>query len=654
MLRNPHARFLIARRYFETKRRRPLEGTPTDMTPDSFNLRLPTSMNAYLLALVLSLLLFAPENASGLQLSAESIFGIEPLVERYDGSDLMYEPEFAAFDRSIIGRAQPELPLLTNNGPDSRPLDPGVTVCYVVDRKTLFGNDKRDDDDKEPTDNNEEPGHQNSRRAKSRTVYISANTCSRPTLKARDKNKDPKPAPQLSLYASTTSKNKCVTPRNYNKTNPNLKRVPFDEGAAMLSINATDAIYISVVAPNITEKHEGEWKYQIAISFDEYYHNYDSGNGSVQLLLMDFDSTSALLVTKNLTQDSTETQKIMKRPPPYQIFIGTDEMHSIDGLQHSACGLIQSADIWANANKTGRRNNLITTGVTTRGPGQLPKQQFLIAGLNHSTSYSGILVKMPDDSNKRNTISERAIGGGGTVFRATSFETSSSTNCKMVTDLDFCNETQYAVPGNDRRFNNTALAKHYDDYAKKMYANFEKVLAQIPCEAPPESRYSLARTCDDCRNAYKRWLCTVTIPRCEDVMGGSQHSVVRNAFQPFPNGTELPDDARKGLRSSANNASRNAWIDKTVQPGPYKELLPCEDICYEVVQSCPSAIGFNCPQYGFPSFSVSYGRRNVDGNSSSITCNYPGEARTRISAAGTVRPSALALTMVSLMIWLAL
>ncbi|RBR11409.1 uncharacterized protein FIESC28_09023 [Fusarium coffeatum] len=579
------------------------------MIPNAPIIRLPTSTITYTLALVLSLLLCASGSADATELLHDSVFDTELLIERSDAFDLKYEPDFGVFDRSILGRAPAEQPLLTNNGPDSRPVSPGETICYVVDKKILFGNDKRSDDTHESRDDGkEESGHRNSRRAESKTVYISANTCSRPTLNSTDKDNNPETAPQLSLYTSTSSKIKCPDLSNYNKTNPDLQRVPFDEGAAMVTVNATDAIYISVAAPNITKKHSGDWKYQIAISFDEYYHNYDSQDGTARLLLMDFDSTSALLVTSNLTEDSSETQQIMKRPPPYQLFVGDEKLKSIDGLRHSACGLTQSAEIWANGNKTGRHNDLVTTGVTTRGPGQLPKQQFLIAGLNHSTSYSGILVKMPEGNSKR---AGQTTGGGGTVYRATSFQTSSSSNCKMVTNLDFCNETQYAVPGNEKKFNNTALAKHYDDYARKMYANFEKVLMQMPCETPPESRYSLARDCDDCRQAYKRWLCTVTIPRCEDVMGGGRHSVVRNAFQALPNGTELPDNFRKGLTLSANNSSRNAWIDETVNPGPYKELLPCEDICYDVVQSCPSAMNLKCPQPGFPSFEARRGRRPV-------------------------------------------
>lgn len=395
------------------------------MIPNSPILRPSTSIITYLSVLALSLMFCAPGKTEATLSSPNLVFDFETLIERSDTSDLIYEPEFAAFDRSIIGRAAPEQPLLTNNGPDSRSIIPGGTVCYIVDKKTLFGKDKRDDDRK----TSGETGHQNSRRAETKTVYVSANTCSRPTLKTKDKSGKTELAPQLSLYTSTTNKIKCPTAGNYNKSNPDTAKIPFDEGAVMLTMNATNDIYISVVAPNISKAH-GEYKYQIAISFDEYYHNYDAKNGTAQLLLMDFDSTSALLFTSDLTQDSDETQQIMKRPPPFQIFVGDEKLRSIDGLRHSACGLTDHAEIWANDKKTGRNNDLVTTGLTTRGQGGLPKQQFLVAGLNHSTTYSGILVKMPDSDSKRDTKSGRTIGGGGTVYKATTFETSSSKiNC---------------------------------------------------------------------------------------------------------------------------------------------------------------------------------------------------------------------------------
>ncbi|KAF4976604.1 hypothetical protein FZEAL_6751 [Fusarium zealandicum] len=607
-----------------------------------------SSITASLLAL---LLFCAPSIANAAEVPVDSLVYVEPPIERADGLDIIYEPDFAPFDRSIIGRAPAGIKALGNNGVVTQGVNPGDTACFMIERKALFGDDKKgardlgDLEADETTDSDNED-HQNSRRAKTRTVYISANTCKRPNVVT--KKKETKLAPQLSLYVSTTDKVQCPDAASYEKSSSGLKKVSFEEGAVMYSINATDDIYLSIAAPNITEKYNSTYTFDIAISFEEFYHKYDSSNSSAKLLWMDSDSSSALLVTSNLTDDSTETQTIMRSPPPYQIFVGGDKDGAIDGLRHSVCGLEESAQIWTNSDGTGQSNTLVKTGMTTRGPGQLPKQQFLLAGLKPGNEYAGILVYMPNNKNKRQS-GRGSVGAGGTVMGAIGFNTSSATNCNVVTDLEFCNETQYAVPGNDKKYNNTELARVYDDYAKKMYANFEKVLAQISCEAVPDSRYSLARDCSQCREAYKRWLCTVSIPRCEDVIAGGHTSVIRNAAQAFPNGTKLASTFLKGL-VTANNASRNAFIDKTIKPGPYKEMLPCEDICYDVVQSCPAAIGFNCPQPGFPSFDVSYGQRAEDG----VTCNYPGEARTKFSAAGAVIPGALLLVALPLMIWLGL
>lgn len=229
-------------------------------------------------------------------------------------------------------------------------------------------------------------------------------------------------------------------------------------------------------------------------------------------------------------------------------------------------------------------------------------------------------------------------------------------NCKVVTDLEFCDEIQYAVPGNDGKFNNTELAKVYDMQAKTLYDNFLKVMQQIQCEADRTSRYSLARTCEDCKRAYKRWLCTVSLPRCEDFLSGSRFSVVRNVNQAFPNGTLLPAEVRQELaKMPAQNASRNSFIDETIQPGPYNEIMPCDDICYQVVQSCPAKIRFKCPQPGMYGFNMTYGRR--DANSTVVSCNFPGEARTRTSVGAVTAPGLgllsciVSLFSVSMMMW---
>jgi len=185
----------------------------------------------------------------------------------------------------------------------------------------------------------------------------------------------------------------------------------------------------------------------------------------------------------------------------------------------------------------------------------------------------------------------------------------------------------------------TQLSAFYDNYAKSMYGTFERVIAQIPCEAPAAQRYSLARTCEDCKKTYKKWLCAVAIPRCEDFTTDNALAVARNVNAAFPNGTKLPDEVRAQFRQPANNVSRNPRIDTDVAPGPYKEILPCDMLCYELVQSCPAAMGFGCPQPGMLNFNQSYGR----GDGTDGRCNYPGVPRAQAGSPRGVVVSSWAL-----------
>jgi calcium channel MID1 len=85
------------------------------------------------------------------------------------------------------------------------------------------------------------------------------------------------------------------------------------------------------------------------------------------------------------------------------------------------------------------------------------------------------------------------------------------------------------------------------------------------------------------------------------------------------------------------NHSRNPLIDQQIQPGPYKELLPCIDLCYEIVKSCPAAMGFGCPKQEFlynKSYSI------YDGISvSPPSCNFLGRDPPQMnSAIGRLTP----------------
>lgn len=194
------------------------------------------------------------------------------------------------------------------------------------------------------------------------------------------------------------------------------------------------------------------------------------------------------------------------------------------------------------------------------------------------------------------------------------------------------------MPANYTNFPNaTALANWYDSSAKAQYDFFDKSLQQIPCEAPPDQKYSLVRGCHDCAAAYKDWLCSVMIPRCEDFSNPAPYLQPRAVLAPFSNGSTLAPAALAGLGyrtdQMAFNASRNVLIDQWVAPGPYKEVLPCADLCFNLVQSCPASLGFACPTPGTVGFNTSYGlRQSTDGNADP-TCNFPGSAHV-FSAAG--------------------
>jgi calcium channel MID1 len=174
------------------------------------------------------------------------------------------------------------------------------------------------------------------------------------------------------------------------------------------------------------------------------------------------------------------------------------------------------------------------------------------------------------------------------------------------------------------KFNDTGLKTLYDNQAKALYQNFSNSLAQIACDTASTAQYSLARTCDDCRRDYKTWLCSVLIPRCEDFTATDPWLMTRNVNTPFADGS-LPSSNNLTQTYNATyrerfayNQSRNPMIDQDIQPGPYKELLPCTDLCYDLVRSCPAALKFGCPKS--PALELSYGRREEH----NLTCNFPG------------------------------
>ncbi|KAJ3479650.1 hypothetical protein NLG97_g8267 [Lecanicillium saksenae] len=591
---------------------------------------LAATMLTILYMLTFSTSTIAAESPANIGTTGVDVYGLD--LELGD----TYEPSFAAFDSSYLGRRADVIGPLDNNVPVKSNLKPGQAACYQLKKSTVFpgsndntaknGRSLDFDVAEAPMNSSSEAGIVTRQNSQRQPIFLSANTCLQPHRVPGDDKADIE-SPQLTLLISNSSQLGC--PDMSMQDTPNIQKRTFDGGAVMLNYNFTDDLFISVQAQNVSSSYDGVYFFELAFSREDFYHRYEGKDG--QLLWLDSDASSALLVSKNLTTDADETKQIMAGGELFQFYIDNELFPRLHGVRHSTCGLQTNAQIYATPDGKGNLNSLVHMKMTTRGPGGFPKQQFFVTGLNDTTQYRGVVVKAPNaTATKRD--GEGIVGGGGTVYASTSFNTVSGTSCKMVTDLDFCDDIQYAIPGNVERFKEDgSLGQKYDEYAKEMYQNFEKALMQVQCEAPSTKRYSLRKDCDDCRRAYKKWLCTVVMPRCEDYTLSSPHSIVRNAGQAFPNNTRLPDEDLAKYSQPAFNTSRNKFIDDEIAPGPYKELLPCDDLCYEVVQACPSALQFACPLRNFREFNASYGKRDPDNKE--VTCNYPGEPRTRVSAA---------------------
>jgi calcium channel MID1 len=623
--------------------------------------RLAASLVASCLLILLYLVLFPPNFA----LAAELNEAFPAVFDDFDLStdsgapsppDSMYEPEFSAFDRSILGRAPDGITSLTNNEPMPMNAEEGSTQNFVFSLSQVSERGTKEDRLELRSEHDisgegnagagateqdgieEEEGQRLARRQASRTVYISANTCQQP--QPIDPSKTTLDPPQLTLFVSTTAANQAPGPLADKGTQD---MVEFNEGAVVYNFTTDREVYIGIHAPNVSEVFSGIYNFRVVASVDSYYYSYNDQD-KADLVLRDSDSQGALLTTHDLTNSTDPSeQAAAMQTQPYVLFAHPKGDRSVNGLRYSYCGLENFALIAAT--KDGRQSSLVRTSMTTRGQRNLPKQQFFLTGLNASTEYIAILARDGLDGGalgRRQTAAER----GNEVFQPTNFTTKSSKhcicpfdippamlltnppdngNCALVIDLPFCDQIDYSVPSNPAFGNSTRLAEFYDSYASSMYANFDKSLAQVACDGPTSQRYSLARTCADCAAAYKAWLCAVTIPRCEDFSSTNNFLQARAVGQPFPNGETLDAAtlAKYGNNTTAYMASRNPLIDEVIKPGPYKELLPCDELCYKLVQSCPASLQFGCPQPGGKGFEGNYETHDPSG---ALRCNFPGSA----------------------------
>lgn len=241
---------------------------------------------------------------------------------------------------------------------------------------------------------------------RSTTVYLSLTTCQKPIS---NNTADAGSFPQLEVYVSMSEKLQEPGPGK-NDTLQNMTTAA--GGYASVQFDADGDVFIGVSAPNSTA-YSGSYKYQIAASIDAFFHQVDTDDPF--LYFVDADNSAALLVTNNLTlsdPNSTNYQQWMNITPPYTMFAHNINSTALAGLEQSFCALDELSQV-------GRISNSVEVGMTSRGLGNKPKEQFYITGLNRSSTYDGILAMVGNSTLSGNGV----VGGGGKVWQPMNFST---------------------------------------------------------------------------------------------------------------------------------------------------------------------------------------------------------------------------------------
>lgn len=630
-------------------------------------------------------------------------------IAQAEYAESSYEPVFAGLDRSIVGRQQqvPNVQVIgiVGNTPEKQNIQPGSTMWFsfqpsytpapqarreLLDlvtssrsENTSIRDARRSDHEREGQDNLGKHRQSLAPRqfppSNSPSVFASANTCLQPSFLSPQDNAHP---PQLTLHAQTAD------PRY--EPNPNLpgsQTVPFVEGFASLSMPISQVIFLGVSAPDVTKQNGSQdWSIDVAASTDAPYHAYIPET-NFTLYMIDSDPNAALLVTSGL--EAWARQQGMQGDvaaalddsgPPLDIFVNNINYTGMNGLHRSYCAM-QKSQVFGNHGDSSVAG--FEMGITHNQPGAFAEEQFYIPGLNKTSTYLG----RPSTINGTQGYGAPIIGGGGTLYPTMNFTTKRDGNCAVIYNLTFCTEVAYAVPANPSHYNMSTLRALYDDQSRALFRNFSYSLQQIPCNTTETAQYSLAAGCDNCTAAYKTWLCTVSIPKCEDfnlVAGGLTNTtnttapssanpsndsagvdptdstnanpdvpdvsylMPRNVAQsPLPPDIVQQPEIRNEtlLNWLATNSSRmKTSIVDLIQPGPYMEVLPCEDLCYDLVRMCPAKLGFTCPKPGSMLMGASYGRRGT-AKGGGYTCSAPGAVYYKNGAARGVSSGQLPMSV---------
>ena len=248
------------------------------------------------------------------------------------------------------------------------------------------------------------------RRQDEKRTYVTVNTCLQPVASSETGNGGNSIAGQLAMYISTNVSNTNPGPF---VSDPQQQVVQFSGGYALAIVNTSNDVHIGISALNATG-FTGGWNYEIAASIDTPYHSVNETWSN--LFFVDGDNHAALLITNDTTQANSSSpayQKWMTMRPPYGVFAHNMRDLSLLGVKNSYCGLSNYAQIMANIPGVDNQN---VAGMTNRGLGGKPKEQFYINNLNATSQYWGFLAMAGNST-------PGVIGGGGKVWMAMNFTT---------------------------------------------------------------------------------------------------------------------------------------------------------------------------------------------------------------------------------------
>jgi calcium channel MID1 len=130
--------------------------------------------------------------------------------------------------------------------------------------------------------------------------------------------------------------------------------------------------------------------------------------------------------------------------------------------------------------------------------------------------------------------------------------------------------------------------------------NFTTSLLTTACG---RDAYSPLQTCADCQAAYRRWLCTVSLPRCGEFPQPPDLQQQPQSPSPPQQTLAVPPAAL----APSSTTSRNAALGNV----SYTALLPCIEACNAADRACPIFLGFRCPLIKY-SAGYSYGVGYID------------------------------------------